>query len=154
MNVHALDYSADFVRISMGDYFAVTEKVAVGRFLLLLYIENGTISLGGHSYYVDMDYFLCDTFATITGIGKDAFKNVSNVKTMEMAKEISFIGDSAFEECRRLTEITIPEGVERFGGYVFSGTKWLSNQQAKNPLVIVNEPLIDGTTTLFSSTFG
>ncbi len=104
--------------------------------------DIGTISIGGHSYYVDMDYFLCDTFATIVGVGKDAFKSVSNVKTLEMAKEISFIGDSAFEDsflstvalssdakignrafynCTKLSSVDMPEGIRRVGAEAFYG---------------------------------
>ncbi len=104
--------------------------------------DVGTISIGGHSYYVDMDYFLCDTFATIVGVGKDAFNGVSNVKTMEMAKEISFIGDSAFEDsflstvvlssdakignrafynCAKLSSVEMPEGIRRIGAEAFYG---------------------------------
>ncbi len=123
-----------------SDGSIVWEKVLVPN--IGMRPDIGTISIGGHSYYVDMDYFLCDTFATIVGVGKDAFKNVSNVKTLEMAKEISFIGDSAFENsflatvslssdakignrafynCTKLSSVDMPEGIRRVGAEAFFG---------------------------------
>ncbi|MCR4750177.1 MAG: leucine-rich repeat protein [Lachnospiraceae bacterium] len=102
----------------------------------------GTISIGGHSYYVDTNFYLCDTFATVVGVGSNAFKGVTNVKTLEMAKEISFIGDGAFEEsflasvtlssdskignrafynCTKLSTVDIPEGIRRIGAEAFYG---------------------------------
>ncbi|MCR5799567.1 MAG: leucine-rich repeat protein [Lachnospiraceae bacterium] len=104
--------------------------------------STGTITIGGHAYYVDMNFFLCDTFATIVGVGKDAFKDVSNVKNLTMAKEISFIGDSAFENsflgtvslssdakignrafygCTKLSQADLPEGIRRIGAEAFYG---------------------------------
>lgn len=104
--------------------------------------SSGTLAINGHSYYVDNSYFLCDTFATIVGVGKDAFKGVNNVDTLEMEKEISFIGDSAFEDsfvkeaklssdakignkafynCTKLYSVELPEGIRRVGAEAFYG---------------------------------
>ena len=45
-----------------------------------------------------------------------------------------------------MTIIEIPDPVTSIGTDAFSGTKWLENKQAENPLVIVNGILIDGKT--------
>lgn len=52
----------------------------------------------------------------------------------------------AFALCDNLKSIKIPSSVKSIGVRAFSGTKWLSNQQKKNSLVIVNNMLIDGST--------
>lgn len=45
-----------------------------------------------------------------------------------------------------LESITIPETVKSIGANAFYGTLWLQNMQKENPLVIVNNIVIDGTT--------
>lgn len=100
-----------------------------------------SISIGGIPYYSDRNGFLARNFAALIGIAKNAFKGVQNVKTLEMAKEISYIGDSAFEDsflesvklsmgaqignrafakCSRLANVDLPEGVSMIGAEAFS----------------------------------
>ncbi len=50
-----------------------------------------------------------------------------------------------FCNCKRLSNITIPDSVKIIGGLAFDETKWMKNQQKKSPLVIVNKILLDGT---------
>lgn len=50
------------------------------------------------------------------------------------------------EKCSELTEITIPESVTSIEGGAFTGTPWLNNKRADNPLIVVNGILIDGAT--------
>ena len=82
----------------------------------------------------------------VTEIYANTFKDCSNLTEITIPDSITEIGDSAFEECSSLTEITIPDGVISIGQYAFKGTPWLENKQKENPLVIVNNILIDGTT--------
>ena len=49
----------------------------------------------------------------------------------------------AFGECTSLTSVTIPSSVTGIGSSAFSRTKWLDNQQKKNPQVVVNGILIN-----------
>ncbi|MDY3257863.1 MAG: leucine-rich repeat protein, partial [Ruminococcus callidus] len=57
---------------------------------------------------------------------------------------VTLIGDFAFDNCISLKEITIPDSVTSIGRRTFCNTKWLENKQKENPLVIVNNVLIDG----------
>ena len=45
-----------------------------------------------------------------------------------------------------LASVTIPSSVTSIGSYAFQHTRWLVNQRMKNPLVVVNGILIDGST--------
>lgn len=104
---------------------------------------GSTVTIEGQTYYCDENGFLANKFNTIRGIAKNAFKDVTNVRTLTMAEEISFIGNSAFENsfvqsvrfpmgsvignnafknCTRLRETVIPEGVKEIGKEAFYGT--------------------------------
>ena len=47
----------------------------------------------------------------VTGIGDNAFNNMSGVKTVEIADTVNKIGESAFDSCLSLCEVIIPDGV-------------------------------------------
>ena len=56
------------------------------------------------------------------------------------------VGDTAFMCCKRLSDILIPEQLTNFGAAAFSGTPWMDAKLAENPLVIINNTVLDGTT--------
>lgn len=59
---------------------------------------------------------------------------------------VTSIKDAVFRGCSKLTDITIPESVTYIGKEAFSFTPWLKARQAENPLVIVNQIVVDGQT--------
>ena len=77
-------------------------------------------------------------------IGVDAFRECPSLTTITLPNGVTSIGGNAFYSCTSLTDITIPDSVTDFGSQVFDGTKWLENKQKENPLVIINNILIDG----------
>lgn len=105
--------------------------------------DTDTVTINGKSYKVDANNFLANNFAAIIGIAKGAFANVSNVKTLEMEKEVRYIaneafensflqsitlsqdatiGNRAFKNCNKLLTVTIPTGVSAIGSEAFAGT--------------------------------
>ncbi|MCQ2468915.1 MAG: leucine-rich repeat domain-containing protein [Ruminococcus sp.] len=58
----------------------------------------------------------------MTRIGKSAFNNCNNLKSIKQPSGITKIEDSTFSFCG-LTELTIPEGVTEIGVDAFSYTK-------------------------------
>lgn len=106
-------------------------------------VGTDTLTINGKPYFVDANNFLARNFAAIVGIAEGAFKGVSNVKTLEMAREVRYIaneafensflqsitlsqdatiGNRAFKNCNKLSSVTIPTGVSAIGAEAFAGT--------------------------------
>ena len=54
-----------------------------------------------------------------TSIGNSAFNNCRALTDIKIADSIVSIGGDAFKYCTSLTEVTIPDGVERIGSFAF-----------------------------------
>ena len=80
----------------------------------------------------------------VTSIGVGAFFENKEIKSVIIPNSVVSIDEQVFESCSNLAAISIPNTLKEFGGNAFYGTKWLENQQKKNPLVVVNGILIDG----------
>ncbi len=50
---------------------------------------------------------------TVTGIGKECFRDCKSLSSIKIPNTIKTIGDAAFQSCHLLKEITIPGSVER-----------------------------------------
>lgn len=80
---------------------------------------------------------------TVTALGTYAFGRCP-MKTFVIPPHVTSLGGSLFDSCWALEEITIPESVTDFGPSVFLRTPWLEAKQAEDPLVIVNNVVVDG----------
>lgn len=78
-------------------------------------------------------------------VPRSMFSGCSSLKSIVIPDGYTAIDYCAFEGCTDLAEIEIPASVTEFEGYAFSGTKWLENRIAENPLVIVNNVLVDAS---------
>lgn len=65
------------------------------------------------------------TVYTITGIGKNAFKNNKQLKTVVMGKYIQTVDDGAFSGCDRLQAVTVGKNVAKIGDKAFYQCKKL-----------------------------
>ena len=83
---------------------------------------------------------------SVTTIGVGAFYGCEGLASITIPNSVTTIGASAFDICKRLTSITIPNSVAFIGEYAFRKTPWLGAKQVENPLVVVNNILIDGST--------
>ncbi|MDE6783904.1 MAG: leucine-rich repeat protein, partial [Ruminococcus sp.] len=83
---------------------------------------------------------------SVVSIGECAFGWCSSLESINIPDSVTSIDWSAFRDCSSLTEITIPDSVTSIRGLVFDGTQWLEEKQKENPLVVVNNIMIDGST--------
>ncbi|WP_303821227.1 leucine-rich repeat domain-containing protein [Ruminococcus flavefaciens] len=104
---------------------------------------------------------------TVTEIGDSAFNGCTALADVVLPSGLKKIGSTAFGSCG-ITEITIPDGVESIGSNAFSScaqladvtipasvttigesafrdTAWLNAKKAEDPIVIVNNIIIDGS---------
>lgn len=87
---------------------AVVAKPTSGTYTGTSYTIPATVYTGGKTY-------------NVTGIDKQAFKNCSNLTTINMssASNLSSIGTEAFYRCTKLTSISIPNNVTSIGNNAF-----------------------------------
>ncbi|MDE5679568.1 MAG: leucine-rich repeat domain-containing protein [Lachnospiraceae bacterium] len=78
-------------------------------------------------------------------IGTRAFAGCASLRSIVIIGGAeSLINERAFADCENLTSVVISEDIVEFWGYVFEGTPWLENKRQENPLVIVNNVVLDG----------
>lgn len=78
----------------------------------------------------------------VTSIGKEAFKNCTNLTSITIPDCITSIGDSAFDNCTGLTSVIIPGSVMSIGRYAFLQCTGLTSIT-----------ISDGVTSIGSSAF-
>lgn len=103
----------------------------------VMYIGNSAVSWCAYLETVSLP-------SNIVSIGDCAFQDCWNLKSINIPNGTKSIGSYAFSGCKELSEISIPESVEEFGNNPFVGMPWLENRRAENPMVIINNVLIDG----------
>ena len=63
---------------------------------------------------------------------------------VKLPEDIISVGDEAFRDRLRVSEIIFPESVKRSGKMAFSGTGWLERKRREGSFNVVNGMLIDG----------
>ncbi|MDE6672265.1 MAG: leucine-rich repeat protein [Ruminococcus sp.] len=81
---------------------------------------------------------------SIKNIGNMAFYYCISITSIEIPYGVISIGDDVFLWCDSLITIEIPTSVTNIGDNAFNGTLWFEEKRKENPLVIVNNIIIDG----------
>ena len=117
-------------------YYGNSKKVTV---------PNTVIAIGEKAFYECKSISSIIIPNTVISIGDLAFYGCESLSSITIPNSVKSIGVFAFEDCISLTKITIPNSVTNIGRGAFEETPWLKAQQKKNPLVVVNGILIDGS---------
>lgn len=81
----------------------------------------------------------------VVEIGPSAFGDCENLKSITIPDSVTSIGKYAFVRCTALENVRLPENLTQIGEKAFEDTAWLNQKKTKNPLVIVNGILLDGS---------
>ena len=109
-------------------------------------IKNGVTSICDNAFYECVNLSSVIVSISVKSINSWAFSDCINLTSISLPDSVTSLGWGAFYGCTNLTNIIIPNSVTLISGDAFSGTKWLENKQKKNPLVVINNTLIDGKT--------
>ncbi len=82
---------------------------------------------------------------SVTYIGQWSFAMCDSLKEVTIPANIEMIDIKAFELCTSLKTVNLPDKFFKVATGAFWSTPWLKAEQEKDPLVIKNDVLIDGT---------
>ncbi|MDE6774778.1 MAG: leucine-rich repeat domain-containing protein, partial [Ruminococcus sp.] len=82
----------------------------------------------------------------VTSIEEYTCCSLPILTSLIIPESVTSIGDVTFTHCPYLRSVVIPDSVTSIGESVFYDTPWLEDKRKENPLVIVNNILIDGKT--------
>lgn len=97
-----------------------------GTYLDLKYSGKNEIIIEkyvGNNQIIEIPEYIDDK--PVTGIGDRAFQDCKTITSIKMPNTIKSIGNSAFKDCDSLASLTIPESVTRIGEYAFSYCHYL-----------------------------
>lgn len=109
--------------------------------------ENGYGMITGFTDDIPADLTIPEEIGgkDVTRIDNNAFRDCTVLRSVTLPDTVEALGFACFSGCTNLAEIKFPERISDFGQYAVYGTKWLADQQAKDPMVIAANILIDGT---------
>ena len=88
----------------------------------------------------------------VTSIGEGAFGNCKNLTSVILPKGVESIGNYSFSVCKSLTAVALPEGVKSIGTGAFSGCTSLESVTLPSSLTSIGEIAFRRCTCLISIT--
>ncbi len=70
-------------------------------------------------------------------------KYTGSAVRVKIPRDVIALGDEAFRNCLRTTDIEIPESVNNIGKLTFAGSGWLEKMRSENKITVVNNMMID-----------
>ncbi len=89
---------------------------------------------------------------TIISIGNSAFENCTNLTNITISESVKEIGSNVFENCSSLTEIIIPNSVTSIGEFAFNGCSNLKNITLSENIPAINDGVFLDCSALTSIT--
>ena len=83
---------------------------------------------------------------TVRHIEPNAFQGCYTLPAVQLPDGLESIGAYAFGFCKALKTLNMPESVTSIGASAFYNTIWLKDRQNENPVVVVNQLVVDGST--------
>jgi hypothetical protein len=80
----------------------------------------------------------------VTGIGDEAFKNITSITSLTLPIGVTAIGQKAFEGCTQLISISIPNSVATIGQFAFASCSSLTSITLPTSLTSLSDYLFQG----------
>ncbi|MGI5925017.1 MAG: leucine-rich repeat protein, partial [Lentisphaeria bacterium] len=87
---------------------------------------------------------------TVTRIGDDAFRNRTDISSVDIPDSVTSIGNYAFNGCRNLASVNIPDSVTSIGGMAFQYCSSLTDVDLPDGLSSIGNQAFFGCTGLSS----
>ena len=86
----------------------------------------------------------------VTNVGDNAFNNCRMLISVKIPNSVTSIGDHAFEDCSGLTSIEIPNSVTSIGDRAFEGCSGLTSIEIPNSVTSIGNAAFEGCSGLTS----
>ena len=118
--------------------------------------KSGGYSLGSNSYSgsitIPSTVAYNGTSYSVTSIGEYAFDGCKGLTNITIPNSVTSIGNNAFYKCKGLTSITIPNSVTSIGNLAFDGCKGLTSITIPNSVTTIESSAFSGCSGLTSIT--
>jgi hypothetical protein len=88
--------------------------------------------------------------SSVTAIGNSAFSDCKNLTNINIPSSVMAIGNSAFSDCINLTSINIPSSVTNIGNFAFSGCENLTSISIPSSVMDIGRGAFSGCINLTS----
>lgn len=88
-------------------------------------LPGGMTSIGAHSFYGCGN--LKKARVTAVTVGNEAFSNCSKLSELTITGEVYEIGNAAFKNCANISGVNIPDNVNSIGDEAFYGCRYMTN---------------------------
>ena len=139
--------------------YDIQVKNADGRTICYNYINDGKelevassyIKYGGNIVIPEEVTYMNRT-RKVTSIGNEAFQDCRSLTSVTIPNSVTSIGDRAFSGCSGLTSVTIGNSVTSIGGYAFRSCSGLTSVTIPNSVTSIGEGAFEGCSGLVSVT--
>lgn len=141
----AFDGAANLKTVNLGSGVEIIGDAAfrnTGLTSVIIPDSVKAIGIGAFAYISELN--IVTLGKNVETIGNFAFDG-TGIKSITLPDSIKALDDEVFQNCASLTDVSIPTTLKEFGWNVFKGTPWFDAKQKENPMVVVNDILLDGT---------
>ena len=122
-----------------------TECYIIGYAPFNAYAWSNQLSRSYFPYLSKVSFINCKN---ITNIGNNAFQGCSSLTTVELPDSLTNIGQDAFDGCTSLTTVELPDSLTSIGNFAFWGCSSLTTVELPDSLTSIGNSAFDGCTSL------